>query len=114
MTYCFIGPDPTCDDLECDSRTKSVKVLLSYVFPAAPLILLPCVIAATMAITSQAVLIQEKKLKTDGADAISARIKAQEPTSDFSTHRGFIMYAARASNVNCDPPVSGGGVRLVQ
>ena len=54
-----------------------------------------------MAITSQAVLIQEKKLKTDRADAISARIKAQEPTSDFSTHRGFIN-------------VSRGGVRLVQ
>ena len=48
MTYCFIGADPTCDDIECDGETEA-KVLF-VVFSAAPLILLPCVIAATMAI----------------------------------------------------------------
>ena len=61
VTYCFIGADPTCDDLDCDGGTDA-KVLF-IVFSAAPLILLPCVIAATMAIMYQAVLAQKKKLQ---------------------------------------------------
>ena len=46
MTYCFIGADPACGYLDCDGRTNA-KVLLFIVFSAAPLILLPCAIAAT-------------------------------------------------------------------
>ena len=85
MTYCFIGPDPTCDEFECDGTRTNAKVLFS-VFSAGPYIVLPSVIAATMAIMYQSLLAQEKKLKNYGKAALLANInaKAREQEDDAS------------------------------
>ena len=64
MTYCFIGPDPTCDDVKCD-RIKDSNVFF-IVFSAAPYILLPSVIGITMFSIYRVVVIQEKKLEKYG------------------------------------------------
>ena len=85
MTYCFIGSDPsTCDGLECASRTTSAMVLF-IIFSAAPLIILPTVIVATMGRMYQAVSAQEKKLKGYGKAAIRANIKARSQEQDDAT-----------------------------
>ena len=68
MTYCFIGPDPTCDDIDCD-RIKDSSALF-YVFSAAPYIILPCVIVFTMSAIYRLVLTQEKKLEKYGIGAL--------------------------------------------
>ena len=64
MTYCFIGADPTCTGLECNSN-GNVEVLFT-VFSAGPYVFLPCVIIVTMVMMYRSVLKHEKNLGAYG------------------------------------------------
>ena len=73
MTYCFIGPDPTCDDVNCD-RIKDSN-LLFIIFSAAPYIVLPSIIGITMTLIYRVVLVQEKKLEQYGIGGLRKNAK---------------------------------------
>ena len=75
MTYCFIGADPTCENLECDSRrTHRYVNVLFIAFSAGPsYIILPCVMFSTMAIMYRTVLAQDKILQQFGVGALASQ-----------------------------------------
>ena len=76
-TYCFIGPDPTSDDVDCD-RIKDSNILF-YIFSAAPYIILPSVIGITMTVIYRVVLVQEKKLEKYGIGGLRKNTTKKTP-----------------------------------
>lgn len=89
MTYCFIGPDPSCGDFgkeDCESSYQKARILF-YVFSVGPYLILPCVIFTTMLMMYRAVLGQEKKLQQFGVGALKIRsqIRSNDCASNVSS-----------------------------
>jgi len=103
MTYCYIGADPTCDDLECDKRNANAKVLF-IVFSAGPYMILPCVIFSTMTIMYRAVLAQEKKLQRFGVGALALRVKNRNKNSNGGGVEGNDNNATKEKKINSRNP----------
>ena len=85
MTYCFIGGDPTCDNLNCDKSNGHVKTLF-IIFSAGPYFGLPCIIFFTMLLMHREVAAQEAKLKRFGRAHI---VRQQHDNIGSETQRGF-------------------------
>ena len=107
MTYCFIGTDPTCEDLKCERENEIAKVLF-IVFSAGPYLVLPCVIIVTMSLMYRAVRMQEKKRRRFGAHAyalsikrrsmrMSSKLNITETTSDSSVRKSRYPLKVNAS-----------------
>ena len=79
MTYCFIGSDPTCDDVECDRIQDSTTLFI--IFSAAPYIILPSVIIISMSVMYKFVLQQERKLEKYGVGSFRHNIKSTKATT---------------------------------
>jgi hypothetical protein len=84
MTYCFIGSDPTCENLECDKSNEHAKVLF-VVFISGPYIIPPCVITATMFLIIRLVLAQEKKTSKYGINLKRIRLAKSVQTPPLSS-----------------------------
>jgi hypothetical protein len=90
MTYCFIGADPPCTGLECNSN-GNVKVLFA-VFSAGLYVLLPCVIIATMVLMYRSVPEHEKKLGAYGSIALLLRASVNPARRPVSRGSGQCYY----------------------
>ena len=77
MTYCFIGPDPTCDNINCD-RIKDSNILF-YVFSAGPYVILPCVIMIAMTAMHRFVVGNERKLEKYGIGSLRKLGRIKRP-----------------------------------
>ena len=99
MTYCYIGPDPTCGDDECD-RMADTRVFF-YIFSAAPYIILPCVIVGSMASIYQVVLAQEKRsAQFDWKSKLKARTATKKSAQDNSVQNLRARTKAKANGAH--------------
>ena len=82
MTYCFIGADPACDDVDsCDKTNRTARVLF-VVFSAGPYLILPCVISSTMICVYRVVRAKEKKERQFGVHALRRTIRDRNNATD--------------------------------
>lgn len=84
-TYCYIGPDPTCGNEGCD-RMADTR-LFFYIFSAAPYIILPSVIVASMISIYRVVLAQEKKTdRFNWRKKLEANVKKNKKSDGAAPH----------------------------